>query len=232
MSKTPILQIPSIETPTTDPRSLQNTLLQVKEAIELIAGVRGNRPFAFASDMDATLNRLKKLESNAGWDILYAQEFNTNGFNVFNLGAYRLLRFSLHVIPAAAIPIYMRVGNGSTFIGATNSYLGTGIYNIESNVAPTGYIISNTTIVPLSWDNNIASGNPFGLTVNGIISNFNIGRQTKIAMHTSLYNGTLVLQGNLHIREAATAARDSIHISSIGDATNLTGNLILEGFKL
>jgi hypothetical protein len=45
------IKVTSIEEPTVDPRSLRNSVLQAKEAIEVITGQRGAGPFVTWEDL-------------------------------------------------------------------------------------------------------------------------------------------------------------------------------------
>jgi hypothetical protein len=129
---------PSIPQPQTDGASLQNSLLAIKENVELMQGVRGKAPFILASDMQSYDDQLAKmsarvkanedrLSNTLPWKKIYnAYLPSVNNVPITGLAGARYVRFSINAVPASgtdqAIFMYLSDNNGTSWNSAASSY--------------------------------------------------------------------------------------------------------------
>lgn len=240
-NKRPQIKLPTIEIPRYgDAQSMISSITQIKEAIELMSGVRGGKSY-FPTYDDATLvqERLKTIEVKSQWDVIYNQEFsNINNFYINNLIEYRNLRGQMYIrqeVPAPATWPYMRYLdiNGAIVAGSAN-YLNEARYNTEGSTAVTGWTGSaNTSVIPLSLFSPLVLSSAYGCFFDFNILCLNKNIQTQFYSTLSVYDGTNIYKGTLQSRESPIAQRTGM-IFAMADGTGasrMSGHLYLEGLK-
>lgn len=233
------IKIPSIEAPRfNDLASMQTSILQLKEAVELLSGQRGGGFFPTYEDATRVQEQIKNLQKNSKWDILYNQEFSVvSGFYVPNLIEYRNLRGQLYLYQSAGAANWPYARfldiNGNAVSGA-NAYLAEGIYNVENTVGtPTGWSNNalDKTTLPLALQNNLLSGNVFGCFNDFSVFCLNKTVQTTFMSRFQYYNGSNIVKGTVVARESGAAQRSGMLFGIAGGVGTITGHLILEGLK-
>lgn len=235
-----IPKIPSIEAPRfNDLPSMQTSILQLKEAVELLSGQRGGGVFPTYDDASRVQEQIKDLQKDSKWDVIYNQEFSgVPAFIVGGLAEYRNLRGQLYLrqdTGAASWPYirYLDV-NGAIVTTATN-YLSEGMYNVESvnpqNVAGWTNVALDRSAIALSLQNNLSVGNSYGCYNMFEILGLNRAISTVFKTDLTYYNGSNIVKGSMMSREVAVAARSGLIIGIFSGGGNISGHLYLEGLK-
>lgn len=232
------IKIPSIEAPRfNDLPSMQTSILQLKEAVELLSGQRGGGFFPTYEDATRVQEQIKDLQKDSKWDVLYNQDFSgVTSFNITNLQEYRNLRGQLHIyqLTGAAQWPYARVIDSAGAVVTTAIYFAEGMYNVESvnpqNVAGWTNVVLNRTVIPLSFENVMSVGHIFGANHNFCITNFNKALYGHFMSQLSYYNGANIVKGTMVCRESTPAPRSGLVFGIVGPAT-CAGHLYLEGLK-
>jgi len=163
--------IPSIETPVGDVRSLQNAVQQLKEAVEIMAGVRGDSPFLLTDDVPANVgDRLVTLERKQ-WKTIKEIDMTTGNVALFNnLSGKRRMRLTLYACPltvADNFDMVVSLDNGATWMTS-----GTYTQILQYTVSSTPTTVSGgnpgtgLTAFNLNYSNGIIpySSNKYGFS--------------------------------------------------------------------
>lgn len=228
----PKIKLPSIELPRSDDlKSMQNAIAQMKEAIELMSGVRGDKYFLSADDLEQMQSNFRKHQRFDTWETI-ADEYLPNVPNskeYTGLGDYHALRLVYHIVPLTATGTWPYLRAGANGVVDT-SYSGTLRYNIEGSATVSGSI-GDTSVVALSWINPVAplTNNSYGCQGVMTITNFNTNVQSMFATQATWYTGTNILHGEFIYRQNGASPYNFLHFAMGGDATPFAMRMFIEG---
>lgn len=234
-------KIPSVELPrANDVSSIVNSILQLKEAVELLSGQRGNKYFASMEDISQLLTKTKALETDTPWQTIYNQSFSgvVGQMLIPDLSEYRMLRVKGYARPTNNDRLFgIQLGLiGGGMVSAATEYNNTLMYT--SSIAPTTISGSQlvTGHVALTFTNPIQAINTYALRFDLNFEHFNQTGQKTMWGHVDYYTGTLLHQGFLHMRPATGGLGgvgcDRFQLFCGGAGTDVfSGHMLVEGVK-
>lgn len=233
-------KIPSIELPRYDDMaSMVNSILQLKEAVELLSGQRGDKYFASREDISLTQSSIRSLQKSTPWDTIYYQPYGpvTGSLVVDKLSEYRMVRLAGYVRPTTDLAVNLQFSaTGGTYIGAATDYSNDFMY--LSSAAPT--TVSANSIaqpwLPLSYTSAVQAANPYSCRFDIMFEQFNQVSQTTGHGNLDYYTGTSLIKGTYWLRPATGALAVSLDGFRLFCGSNASlgthnGFLLVEGLK-
>jgi hypothetical protein len=213
-----------------------NSILQLKEAVELLSGQRGDKYFASREDISLTQASINTLKKNTSWDTIYDQEFTAvTSVVIPKLSEYRLLKVSGYIKPSTTQPAYMRFSTNGAFISAATDYFYDILYTGSSSGTWAG-VQGTTSVVPISGLEVVTFANNFGTRFDLVVEQFNQLSQTTVHGFLYYYTGAILRCGTLHIRPGTSGVGTLDQVCDglmllCGANTAFSGSMMLEGLK-